>query len=351
MEATVTAHPVNEALGRIEAELAAFWSAPDEQSGQPMTKVRSSTMTYAIVTNQSDVERAREATEYVVDSHPGRAFVLTVDGRLAPWELDYDLRMACRLDGGSQPICHDWIELTFGAMASERAGSLVGTLSLPEVPVVVEIGRGAPRTLVSAVAPRSDRLIVDTSHTSTQRVAEVAALVDCPIGDRQFVRTYTWRELIARFFDDALGAIDEIHKVTIGRTPGGVTEPAALLVGWLGARLGWAFDSRRAARDRQGKPVEIVLHDEPMEELAPGELTDVWIETNLDSAPLSLACSRRREHTSQVCWKRSGARTSAHEHALGRRGEDWVLVKAIDGTESDRVYRESLTMAADWSAR
>ncbi len=316
-----------------------------------MTKVRSSTMTYAIVTNQSDVERAREATEYVVDSHPGRAFVLTVDGRLAPWELDYDVRMACRLDGGAQPICHDWIELTFGAMASERAGSLVGTLSLPEVPVVVEIGRSAPRTLVSSVAPRSDRLIVDTSHTSTVRVAEVAALVDCPIGDRQFVRTYTWRELIARFFDDALGAIDEIHKVTIGRTPGGVTEPAALLLGWLGARLGWAFDSRREARDRQGKPVEIVLQDEPLAELSPGELTDVWIETNLGGAPMSLACSRRREHTSQVCWKRSGARTSAHEHALGRRGEDWVLVKAIDGTESDRVYRESLTMAADWSAR
>jgi hypothetical protein len=54
---------------------------------------------------------------------------------------------------------------------------------------------------------------------------------------------------------------------------------------------------------------------------------------------------------SQLCWTRSGGRTSAHEHALGRRGEDWVLVKAIDGTEGDRVYRETLTMAADWSGR
>ncbi len=53
----------------------------------------------------------------------------------------------------------------------------------------------------------------------------------------------------------------------------------------------------------------------------------------------------------QVCWLRSGARESAHEHALGRRGEDWVLVKAIDAMESDRVYREALTMAADWSGR
>lgn len=347
----MTALPVNEALGRVEAELAAFWSAPDEQSGQPMTKVRSSTMTYAIITNQGDVERGREATEHVVDSHPGRAFVMTVDGRLAPWELSHDVRMACRLDGGSQPICHDLIEFTFGAMACERAGSLLGSLSLPEVPVVVEVGRGAARTLVSAIVPRADRLIVDTAHTNVTRVAEIAALASCAVGDRQFVRTYTWRELVARFFDDTLGALDNIRKVTVGRTSGGVTEPAALLLGWLGARLGWAFDSRREARDRQGNTVEIVLIDEPIDALGPGELTSIAIETSIDGAALSLTCARRREHASQVFWRREGARISAHEHALGRRGEDWVLVKAIDGTESDRIYREALTLAAEWSGR
>lgn len=347
----MTALPVNEALGRIEAELAEFWAAPDEQSGQPMTKVRSSTMTYAVVTNQSDIERAREATDHVADSHPGRAFVLTVDGRFAPWDVDHDIRMACRLDGGSQPICHDWIELTFGAMACERAGSIVGSLALPEVPVVVEIGRGAPRTLITAIASRTDRLIVDTAHTSVTRAAEIAGLFHAPVSDRQFVRTYSWRELIARFFDDALGALDEVRKVTIGRTPGGLTEPAALLLGWLGARLQWAFDSRREARDRHDKPVEIVLQDELIDGLGPGEITDVWVETRCGGEPLSLTCSRRREHPIQVCWRRSGARESAHEHALGRRGEDWVLVKAIDATESDRVYREALTMAAEWSGR
>lgn len=347
----MTALPVNEALGRIEAELTAFWSAPDEQSGQPMTKVRSSTVTYVVMTNQSDIERARESTEHVVETHPGRAFVLTVDGRFAPWEVAHDVRMACRLDGGSQPICHDCIELTFGAMACERAGSIVSSLALPEVPVVVEVGRGAPRTLVGAVARYADRLIVDTAHTNVTRAAEIAALAHAPVSDRQFVRTYSWRELIARFFDDDLGALDAIRKITIGRTPGGTTEPAALLLGWLGARLHWAFDSRREGRDRHDKPIEIVLQDEQVDGLGAGEITDVWIETRVGDAPLSLSCRRRREHPMQVCWLRSGARESAHEHALGRRGEDWVLVKAIDAMESDRVYREALTMAADWSGR
>lgn len=347
----MTALPVNEALGRIEAELAAFWSAPDEQSGQPMPKVRSSTMTYAVVTNQRDIERAREATESIVDTHPGRAFVLTADGHLAPWEMKHDVRMACRLDGGAQPICHDWLELTFGAMACERAGSILDTLALPEIPVVIEIGRGAPRTIISSIAHRADRLIVDTAHTNVSRVAEVASATHCPISDRQFVRTYTWRELVARFFDDALSALDGIQKIAVGRTAGGTTEPAALLLGWLGSRLGWTFDTQQQARDRQGKTVQIVVQDESIAELGPGEITDVWIETRFEDKPLSLACNRRRENPSQVCWTRNGARTSAHEHALGRRGEDWVLVKAIDGIESDRIYRDVLTMAAAWSGR
>jgi glucose-6-phosphate dehydrogenase assembly protein OpcA len=276
---------------------------------------------------------------------------LTTDGRLAPWEMKHDVRMACRLDGGAQPICHDWLELTFGAMACERAGSILDALSLPEIPLVIEVGRGAPRTIVSSIAHRADRLIVDSAHTSVSRIAEVTASIDCPIGDRQFVRTYTWRELVARYFDDALPALDYIQKVTVGRTAGGTTEPAALLLGWLGSRLDWTFESPTQARDRQGKTVQIVVQDEAIAGLGPGEITDVWIETRLADEPLSLACHRRRENPTQVCWLRSGAKTSAHEHALGRRGEDWVLVKAIDGVESDRVYREALKMAASWSGR
>lgn len=347
----MTALPVKEALGRIEAELAAFWSAPDEQSGQPMPKVRSSTMTYAVVTNQTDIDRAREATESIVDTHPGRTFVLTVDGRLAPWELKHDVRMACRLDGGAQPICYDWLELTFGAMACERAGSILDTLSLPEIPVVIELGRGAPRTIVNSVTHHADRLIFDSAHTQISRLAEVAAATRCPIGDRQFVRTYTWRELFARFFDDALTALDHIHEVTIGRTPGGTTEPAALLLGWIGSRLGWTFDTKNQARDRQGKAIRVVVQDETIDGLGPGEITDVWVQSRFEDEPFSLSCNRRRENPTQVYWQRSGARTSSHEHALGRRGEDWVLVKAIDGTESDRIYRDVLAKAAEWSAR
>jgi glucose-6-phosphate dehydrogenase assembly protein OpcA len=351
VEAAVTALPVNEVVGRVEAELTAFWSTPDEQSGEPMPKVRSSTMSYAIVAGAAELDRSREATELLADTHPGRAFLLTTSGRLAPWEVDYEVRAACRLDGGSQPICYDWLEMTFGAVASERAGSVVTALALPEVPVVVEVGRGAPRTLVAALLPRAERLIVDSSHTSAARIAEMAAVAGAPIGDRQFVRTYTWRELIARFFDDALEATGAIGQVTVARTPGGATEPAALLLGWLVARLGWTFEARDRARDRRGERVIVTLRDEARDDIGPGEITGVWIDATLGGEPLSLACARSGDNPRKVSWTRKGARTSSHEHALGFRDEPWVLVKAIDATKGDQVYRDALVIAADWSAR
>lgn len=344
----MTALQAFEAVSRIEAELAAFWAAPDEQTGVPQTKVRSSTMSYAIIAAQAELDEARKTTETLADTHPGRAFVLTTDGRLAPWDVSYDVRAACRLDGGSEPICHDWVELSFGAMAAERAGSVIAALALPEVPLVVELGRGAARTLAATLAARAERLVVDSAHTSPTRIAELIKNRDVGVGDRQFVRTYSFRELVARFFDDALEALSQIRKVTIARTAG-PTEPAALLLGWLGSRLGWSFETRELGRDRSGEPVLVTLRDDPRPHLDAGRITGLWIDTSLGGAPLSLACVS--DERGRAAWTRSGARQSMHEHALGRRDEAWVLVKAIDATEGDLVYREAIELAAVWSSR
>ena len=35
-------------------------------------------------------------------------------------------------------------------------------------------------------------------------------------------------------------------------------------------------------------------------------------------------------------------------HPVGYKDEAWVLVKALDSTEGDRVYREAVLAAADW---
>ena len=50
-------------------------------------------------------------------------------------------------------------------------------------------------------------------------------------------------------------------------------------------------------------------------------------------------------------WSLAGPRSAAHEHPLGFRDEGWVLTKALDSMEGDRVYRDAVLAAAEWAKR
>jgi glucose-6-phosphate dehydrogenase assembly protein OpcA len=351
VEEAVTTSPVNEAVARVESELSAFWAAPDTSTGEAAVKVRAATMSFVVVASQAEAERLRAATEDLAQTHAGRAFLVGLDGRIAPWEAATDLYAVCRIDG-SVPICYDRVEIMFGAMAAERAASVVRALALPEVPVVLEAAAGAPSLLIDALAPICDRVIVDSAHMPLARVAEVIERAGGPVADRAFVRTFSWRELTARFFDEAPSAARAIRRVTVGRTTGGKVDPTALFIGWLASRLGWSFNTntKYSATDAAGRPVEIALADEPRADVPPGVLTSVRIATEIDGAPLELRCART-DAPGIVRWTMEGARTLCHEHPLGFRDETWVLIKAIDALEGDRVFREAALAAADWSAR
>ncbi len=341
---------VSEAIARLEAELAALWAPPDPASGEP-GKVRASTMNLVVVSVPSELERLREATDELNQTHAGRAFLVTVDPRSAPWEIQTAVSAVCRTDGGATPICADRIELSLGAMVAPRAGSILGALALSEVPTVLEIERGAPPQVVESLARAADRIVVDSAHTGLDRLAALARSVTVPIADRAFVRGFSWRELTARFFDDAPLAARAIRRVEVGRTAGGA-DPARLFVGWLASRLGWrlgAGPGGRGAVDAAERPLEIALRTEELEGLGPGELTSVRIATELGGGRAARSIERIAPRV--VRWSiEGGGRAEVHEHPLGYRDETWVLIKAIDSTESDRVYREALLAGAAWSS-
>lgn len=338
--------PVEGAVARVEAELGAFWSAPEGETGQ--TKVRAATLNFVAVAAAREIDRLREECDALTETHAGRAFLLQMDGRLAPWEVSTDVHAECRIDG-AVPICYDRISIAFGAMSATRAASVVRSLALAEVPIVVESGPGAPGMLVDVLAPIADRVIVDTEHTPVARVEELIRRAAGAVADRAFVRTFSWRELTARFFDHALEATCCIRRVEIARTPGGKQEPAALFLGWLASRLGWVLSSRSSAKDVNGGSIEIALAEDPRTDVGPGALTGVRIGAELRGAGLELECART-EAPGVVRWSMSGARSAVHEHRLGFRDETWVLVKAIDGAMSDRAYREAVLAATEWSA-
>lgn len=339
---------VSEAVSRIEAELNAFWSAANE-GDKP--KARASTMNFVVIGGPAETDHLRDEIETLSQTRAGRAFLVMLDGHLAPWEVASDVSAVCHKQGDTV-VCYDRIELGFGAMAAGRAASVIGALVLPEVPTILEVAHGAPAALVDALVSRADRLIIDTADLGVRRVADLARKMQAPLGDRAFVRTFSWRDLIARFFDDIVGATKAVTRIRVTRTSGGKHEPAALLLGWLTSRLGMRIESKESAVNANGDKVTIELAaEEPKDPLGPGEITAVHMTTWIDGAAIELSCARMDEDRHTVCWKREGARTDAHHHALGFRDEAWVLLKCIDATEGDRVYREAVLAAADWSGR
>ncbi len=338
-----TSGAVSEAVSEIEAQLAAFWAATTDESGA--TKARAATMNFVVVCAPAEVESVRAGIEDLAQTRAGRVFMMTVDGRLAPWELEPDVSAVCHKEGDTV-LCYDRIELHYGAMAAVRAPSVLAALSLSEVPTLVEIGKGAPTSLADGLARAADRVIVDSAHTSATRIAEIAHKSAAAIADRAFVRTFSWRELIARFFDEAPGAEKAIGFIEIERTPGH-HDPAALLLGWLASRLGWRFESATRALDAESMHIGIVVRGTEQTDVPPGEITAVRITTAIDNRPLFCACERKPGERA-VSWTLTGPRSVAHTHPLGFRDEGWVLGKAIDSTEGDAVYRAAVLAAAEY---
>jgi glucose-6-phosphate dehydrogenase assembly protein OpcA len=352
VEEAVTVGPVSEAVARVESELAAFWSTPDVIDGGPVAKARASTMNFVAVGSREDVERLEAQAEDLAETHAGRTLLLTIDGHLPAWELKAEWSATCRRDG-EVPICRDRVELTFGALAAERAASVADTLAISDVPVVVEAAPGAPAPFADMLAGICDRLIVDSAELPAPRIAQLIRRSRGPLADRAFVRTFSWRELTARFFDEAKGAWRAIRRVEIARSAGSGQDPAALFLGWLASRLGWTFETRDRARDASGQPVEIALTDgAPAGDPAGRRRIDgVRLWTEHRGVPLALACVRLDEaHGNTVRWTIAGPIIAEHVHPLGYRDEAWVLMKAIDATEGDRVLREASLAAAAWSA-
>ena len=360
--------PVAQAVARVEAELAAFWSTPEDSGGAPVAKTRASTMSFVAIGTRAEVERLEEQAEALAETHAGRTLLLTIDGRLPPWELKADWSASCRRDG-EVPICRDRVELTFGAVAAERAASVVAALAIPDVPLVIEVAGGAPAPLADALAGICDRLIVDSAETSPARIAQLIRRSRGPVADRAAVRTFSWRELTARFFDDGRDAWRSIRRVEIARSPGPKPDPAALFLGWLGARLGWTFEAKDRARDAAGRPVELaVVEGHPGGDPEGRRRIDaVRITAELRGEPLALSCVRIEDPVSlrhpppaapagaplvgnTVAWSVEGAVSLSHIQPLGYRDETWVLTKAIDATDGDKVLREASLAAAAWSA-
>lgn len=334
---------VSDTVAAVERELSGLWAAPKEGAAP---RVRASTMNLVVVSAKTEIERLRADTDALGATHAGRAFLVWVDGRLPPWDLSTEVSGICRAESGSD-VCSDRVEVGFGISAATRAPSVIGALALSQVPVVVEVGVGATNSLVDSLVALADRVVVDSSFTPPTRIDHLATLAGAAVADRNFVRTFTFRDLIARLFDGDLSLLPRIRSVEIERTGGFSVDPAAMMLGWVASRLGWSFTSREHATDAADGHVAVRLRDAKRPKLGPGELVAIRFTIEGADGPLNLAVERLEDRPRVLCVH--GAE-GEHEHPLGFRDETWVLIKALDDRNIDEVYRAAVRSAAAWEA-
>src|SRR5262245_46067796 len=88
----VSGGSVSEAVGKVEAQLNAFWSAANQGDD---AKVRLSTMNFIALGSPGDTDRLRGEVEDLAQTRAGRVFLMTVDSRLGPWDVENDVRALC----------------------------------------------------------------------------------------------------------------------------------------------------------------------------------------------------------------------------------------------------------------
>lgn len=342
-------------ITRVEKELRDLWKPPEDPTAPPLTRV--CTMNLGVVApSWSLLERYTPVVDEVTASIPARAILTSIEPDAAGEEFTADVTAVCSLEGGRK-ICSERITLACRGSAAARAASAIEALLVPEIPTaLVWLGRvHVDDPIFEDLANDANRIILDSEYTSISSVIQVAAWARTrrhapEIADLAWTRIAVWQEMLARFFDDveARPLASKVTRITLTQAcdPGARIGPeAALILGWIGTRLGWkttrlagALRFKRA--DGANVSIELSCVARP-EGVAPHTLASLTVEAGDDAQRPALRGSIQRELGSGL----DGDDTT--------RDADVILWRCVkdDGTEIEQRTRLGANKAAKWLER
>ena len=321
--------PTSSVLARVERELREMWTAPAKAGETPKSRV--CTMNLVVAAGSSALaDKYTPIVDEVTASIPSRAIIVALEPDSSVHLLEAEATAVCSLpEGGGGEICSERVRLNAKGIVCARVGSAVDALLVPEIPTtLVWLGRvhTGDAVFLSMVA-EAQRVVLDTEYTSISSLLQLSRWArEEPgrpsIADLAWTRIATWQELCARFFDEPkhrpLSAA--VTKVTIrqaSESGARLGSEGALLLGWLGTRLGWKTVRMGGALRFQrpdGKSIVMALGAVPRPEgVAPAALAGIVIEAEIGGVKLvgtidrELASGNELEGKTPdadvVCWK------------------------------------------------
>jgi glucose-6-phosphate dehydrogenase assembly protein OpcA len=205
-------------------------------------------LTLVASVDERRVREAETAAATAAAAHPCRLLIVVrsdsaaTSGRYSESRLDAEIVV-----GGRLGPCEAVVMRMYGRL-TRHAESVVIPLLAPDVPVVTWWHDAPPeRIATDPLGVLAERRITDVAQTNDPIAALAQRAADFAPGDTDlaWTRTTTWRALLA-------GALDTVTTSVAAAT---VTAPdndpaAALVRGWLAARLGVTPSVRRSDEDR-----------------------------------------------------------------------------------------------------
>lgn len=360
-------------IARLENDLRALWKPSEDPTAPPLT--RACTMNLEVIAPSRELlERYTPVVDEVTASIPARAILALIEPKAAEEEVDGDATAVCSLANGKK-ICSERVTLICRARAASRAASAVAAFLVPEIrTALVWLGRvHTDDPIFEDLACDAQRIVLDSEYTSIASIIQVAAWArsqrNAPeIVDLAWTRIAVWQEMLARFFDDAesLPLAAKVTRITLVQAddPGARIGPeAALMLGWIGTRLGWET-SRTAGALRfereDGVDVTVELASVPRPSgVAPHALASLTVEAGDDPQMPTLRGSVERDLASGVggddttpdadiiVWRRQKqGSTEIEQHTrLGANKVAKWLERTLHRPMRDVAFDESLAFA------
>jgi glucose-6-phosphate dehydrogenase assembly protein OpcA len=358
--------PTSSVISRIERELREIWAEPSSPNEAP--KSRACTMNIVVLVGSRELsDRYTPVIDEVTGSIPARAILVAIDPESPISVMDADATAVCSLEG-SRSVCSERVRLYASGNICARVGSAVEALLVPELPTaLVWLGPlHVDDPIFEALAGSASRIVLDTEYTSLASLLHLTnwareSADRAHVADLAWTRLAPWQEMCARFFDEPRlrDHAARMTRVTLKQASPPRTRlggEGALLLGWLGTRLGWKVSRLGGAlrwRRADGENVAVQLGTVPIPGgVAPQVLAEVTLESDLGGVTvrgtverdLGSGTSPAAPDADVMVWRmqvgnaapieqrvRLGANTAAKwlERTLHRPSHDPALVESV----------------------
>jgi glucose-6-phosphate dehydrogenase assembly protein OpcA len=341
IERFTSGHNVAVDVAAIERDLAALWRKANTGS---VSVTRACSWNLVVHTStDAEFKQAQPLADALLASVPSRTVVLNDRPNATGTEIEAFVTANCKmLPGGGKLVCTEEITIEARGRGGEHLPSLLRALLVPDIPSAVLWSDLPPNNaMVAELLVGVDRVILDSTRaTELFRVERLGAQVTSRVADLNWLRFAPLRLIIAAAFDAPAdpAMLFKLRRVSIDAGPD-ADSSARLLIGWLGARLGWSSPERHTERgargwtiSRQDRTLQVELRS------APQGVTGVTFESD-EGVRVRLDVS-----ASSVTIDAGGAKRSV---PFAQRSDADLVVAALGSRGSDKLYQSALHFAVE----